>query len=250
MGVYWKTETFNNEGHKMKNKRVLVLVPAYNEQDNIKNIVDNLIPFKSQGIDYIVVDDGSKDDTAGICRENGYNYISHPINLGLTGAFRTGIKYAYAKKYDYMMQIDADGQHDPKYINDIVAAHEQEGADIVIGSRFVTEKRPGTLRMIGSRLITACIRITTGKKIMDPTSGMRSYNKRAINAIYKQGFLRPEPDTLAYLMRSGFSVKEVQVNMRERLTGTSYLTFTKSIRYMADICSSIIIVQWFRKVSI
>ena len=158
--------------------KVLLVIPAYNEEKNIERVVDH-IKNDFPELDYVVVNDGSKDDTAAICRRRGYNFIDLPVNLGLAGGFQTGMKYAYQKGYDCAVQFDADGQHRPEYIAAMIRKIE-EGNDIVIASRFVEEKKPATARMIGSRLITTAIRLTSGAKIMDPTSGMRMYNKKLI----------------------------------------------------------------------
>ena len=128
--------------------RLLIVIPAYNEEENIERVVDGLIRNFPQ-YDYIVVNDGSKDKTAAVCRARGYRLIDLPVNLGLAGAFQTGLRYAAENDYDCAMQLDADGQHRPEYIEPMLEALEQ-GADIVIGSRFLTVKKPKTLRMLGS----------------------------------------------------------------------------------------------------
>jgi glycosyltransferase involved in cell wall biosynthesis len=105
------------------NMRILVIIPAYNEAANIKRVVDNLIRNYPQ-YDYVVVNDGSKDNTADICRDNNYNLLNLPVNLGLAGAFQTGIKYAYSKNYNAAVQLDGDGQHDPKYIKRMIESRQ------------------------------------------------------------------------------------------------------------------------------
>lgn len=144
--------------------KVLIIIPAYNEADNIVNVVENL-KNNYNIFDYVVINDGSKDDTARICREKNYNFVDLPINLGLAGAFQTGMKYAMYYDYDYAIQYDGDGQHNPIYIGGMVKCAEEEDLDIVIGSRFVHERKPVSLRMLGSLLIEACVLITTGKKL-------------------------------------------------------------------------------------
>lgn len=197
-------------------------------------------------VDYVIVNDGSKDGTASICTKRGYNMVSHPVNSGLTVAFQTGMKYAQRHGYQFAIQFDADGQHRPEYIHKLLSCAQQEHADIVIGSRFVTNKKEHSARMMGSRLITAIIRFTTGITIQDPTSGMRLYNTSMIHRFAKDATLNPEPETLALLIRKGAVVREVQVSMREREAGESYLNFSKSIAYMARACTSILFAQWFR----
>ena len=158
--------------------KLLIVIPAYNEEGSIERVVDDLIQNYPQ-YDYVVVNDGSRDRTAAICRSRGYRLIDLPVNLGLAGAFQTGLRYAAEHGYDCAMQLDADGQHLPRYIAPMLEKLEA-GADIVIGSRFVTVLKPRTLRMVGSYLISWAIRLTTGQPICDPTSGMRMFNRRLL----------------------------------------------------------------------
>ena len=224
---------------------LLIIIPAYNEQDNIKRVVDDLIENYPQ-YDYIVVNDGSKDHTRRICKENNYNLIDLPINLGLAGGFQAGMKYAYRAGYKYAIQFDADGQHRPEFIAPLLEKIN-EGYDIVIGSRFVTEKKPFSMRMLGSRLISTAIKLTTGKKIKDPTSGMRLFSRKIIKECAMSINYGPEPDTISYLAKNGATVTEVQAKMDERIIGESYLTAFKSISYMIRMLTSILIIQNFRK---
>lgn len=227
-------------------KSVIAIIPAYNEEENIVSTVEDL-RRNAPGVDYVVINDGSKDRTAAICRERGYNLVSLPVNTGLAGAFQTGMKYAERHGYDYAIQFDADGQHSAAYIEAMVREAEETGANIVIGSRFAAEKKPVSARMAGSALITAMIALTTRKKIQDPTSGMRLFDAKMIPLFAQELDYSPEPDTISLLMRNGFLVREVQVEMRERTAGESYLNFTKSVSYMLRTCISILLVQWFRK---
>lgn len=226
--------------------RLLIVIPAYNEAANIKRVVDNLIENFSQ-YDYIIVNDGSKDDTAKICRENDYNLLDLANNLGLTGAVQAGMRYAYQNNYDAVLQFDGDGQHRPEFIKDLLDVMQEKNVDIVIGSRFVTERKPKTLRMLGNNLIAGLIRLTTGKYIKDTTSGMRLYGRRVIEEFSRNINYAPEPDTISYLIKSGMTVDEVQVTMDERIAGESYLNFAKSIKYMILQCFSIVFIQAFRR---
>lgn len=227
-------------------KRLLIIIPAYNEAENIERVVDNLKNNYSQ-YDYVVINDGSKDTTAQICREKGYNLVDLPINLGLAGAFQAGMKYAHRYGYDYAIQFDGDGQHNPEYIAEMMEKAEKDNLDVVIGSRFVNEKRPHSMRMLGNMILDACIFLTTGKRISDPTSGMRMFNKKTIEKLAMQMNYGPEPDTIAFLLRCKAKVGECQVYMSDRIAGESYLNLTNSIKYMFHMCTSILIVQWFRK---
>ncbi len=225
--------------------KTLLIIPAYNEAENIENVITKLAENFPQ-YDYVIVNDGSKDETEAICKRNGFNYVSHAVNLGLAGAFRTGMKYALEYDYDAAIQFDGDGQHNPEYIADMLKEVEN-GNDIVIGSRFVTKKKPFSMRMLGNDLIGLAVRLTTGKKIKDTTSGMRLYNRRMIRVLAHSTDFAPEPDTVAFFVRKGARVKEIQVEMNERTAGQSYLTFTKSVSYMARMLTSILLLQWFRK---
>lgn len=230
----------------MDNKpRVLAIIPAYNEEECIVETVRELLAV-SPGTDYVVVNDGSRDSTAALCREHGFNMIDLPVNSGLTIGFQTGMKYALRHGYDYAVQFDADGQHRPDYIESLLQKAVDADADIVIGSRFVTEKKSHSARMIGSRLITSIIKLTTGKTIADPTSGMRMFNRRMIREFATDDSLNPEPESVSLLIRRGARVEEVQVEMRERQAGESYLNVSRSIAYMVRACTSILFVQWFR----
>ncbi len=226
--------------------KVLIIIPAYNEADNIERVVNKIISEYSQ-YDYVVINDGSKDNTADICRRNGYNLVDLPINQGLAGAFQTGMKYAYRYNYDYAIQYDGDGQHNPEYIADMLKMAESKNLDIVIGSRFVTEKKPKTLRMIGNQLIELCIILASHKKIKDTTSGMRMFNKKMIKRLANYMNYGPEPDTVSYLIKCGAKVGECQVRMNERIAGESYLNTIASIKYMYRMCTSILLVQLFRR---
>lgn len=223
--------------------KLLVIIPAYNEEENIERVIEELHQYD---YDYVVVNDGSADNTAAICREKGYNLLDLPVNLGLTGAVQAGMKYAWRNGYDCALQLDGDGQHDPRYIEVMLQQMQETGANIIIGSRFVSEKKPGSLRMMGSNLIQFAIRLTTGQTIQDPTSGLRLYNRKMLGEFARNFNLTPEPDTMCYLLRCGAHIREVQVEMRERIAGESYLNFSRSIQYMLRMGLSILLVQWFR----
>lgn len=224
----------------------ILIIPAYNEGKSIERVVRNVQENFPQ-YDYIVVNDGSTDNTAKVCMRNGFNFLDLPENVGLSGAFQAGMKYAYYNGYDCAVQYDGDGQHDARYIADMVDFMEQGDYDIVIGSRFVEKKKPKTLRMLGSNLISAAIKLTTRCTVKDPTSGMRLYNRRMMKRHARMYEFGPEPDTLAFLARSGAKIGEVQVEMLERTAGESYLNLARSMRYMTRMCMSIFFIQWFRK---
>lgn len=236
---------YSEKGITVEKKEVLIIIPAYNEEENIVRVVKQLEQEYSR-YDYIVVNDGSKDKTADICIKEGFNLLDLPVNLGLSGAFQAGMKYAYKKGYKYAIQFDGDGQHLPQYIESLLE-EMQKGNEIVIGSRFVSEKKPKTLRMFGSNMISMAIRLSTGKKINDPTSGMRMYNHSMIERFAKNMDYGPEPDTIAHFIRNGIKVSETQVKMEERIAGESYLNTGKAMMYMIRMLCSILIIQNFRK---
>jgi glycosyltransferase involved in cell wall biosynthesis len=225
--------------------RLLMIIPAYNEEDNIVRVVNNIIEQYPE-YDYVVINDGSTDHTSRRCHKQGFEIIDLPANLGLAGAFQTGLKYAYRKGYDCALQFDADGQHKPEYIKQMLDKME-EGYDIVIGSRYYKKAKEQTVRMLGSRILTKAILWTTGKKILDPTSGMRMFNRAMIKEFAINVNYGPEPDTISYLAKQGAKIAEVQVKMDERVSGTSYLTVTKSAMYMFRMLVSIFFIQNFRK---
>lgn len=225
--------------------RTLLIIPAYNEEGSLASTIESLKASSFDG-DYLVINDGSKDRTAEICRENEYPFLDLPVNLGLAGAFQAGMKYAYRHHYDCAIQFDADGQHLPEYIPLLEKAVQEN--DIAIGSRFVTKKKPSSVRMLGSNLIEVAIKLTTGETIKDPTSGMRAFNGRMIEQMAKGLNFGPEPDTVSYLIkRADAKVVEVPVEMAERTAGESYLNLGNSAKYMLRMTVSILFMQVIRK---
>lgn len=224
-------------------KKLLIIIPAYNEEANIEKVVTSIIKEQDQ-YDYVVVNDGSEDRTEEICRRNGYELLNLPVNLGLSGAFRTGLKYAYQKGYQYAVQFDADGQHRIEFIPDMLEEIEK-GYDIVIGSRFVHGKKGMSLRMVGSRMVTAAIKMTTGVIIKDPTSGMRMFSREIIGEFVHNLNYDPEPDTISHLVKKGVRVAEIPVIMDERQMGVSCFNMVGSVKYMIRILTSILLLQKF-----
>lgn len=229
----------------MSKMKTLAIIPAYNEALNIEKTVQDIME-NAPDIDYVIVNDGSKDNTLEVLKKNHFNYIDGFCNLGLFGAVQTGFKLALDEGYDVAVQFDGDGQHSAKYINDLVQEIER-GNDIVIGSRFVSEDKPITARMLGSRLISWAIKVMTGKTIKDPTSGFRAYNRACIKDYATDMNNPPEPDTLVYMLKKKRKIEEVQVQMSEREFGESYLNLTNTIKYMSRMLISIFLIQPFRK---
>ena len=220
--------------------KTLVIIPAYNEAENSEALIHNLSKY---GYDYLIINDCSKDNTEEVLKKNDFNHLSLPINLGIAGVTRVGIKYAYDNDYDCVMCIDGDGQHPPKYIKTLIDVIES-GNDYVVGSRFVSEKKPWTLRMLGSRMICFCIKIKTGRTVSDPTSGMRALGKKVIEDFASSMNFYAEPDALCYLINKGYQVKEVQVEMKEREGGVSYFHNPfKTVYFMIGTLLSILFIR-------
>ncbi len=225
--------------------KTLLIIPAYNEEESLEKTIRS-IRAVNQKVDFLIINDGSTDGTAQVCRENQYPFLDLSTNLGLAGAFQAGMKYAYRHDYDCAIQFDADGQHLPEYIVSLEEAIREN--DIVIGSRFINKKKPLSLRMLGSSLISWAIKITTGKLIKDPTSGMRAFNKKMIRRLATGLNFGPEPDTVSYLIkRAKAKVVEIPVCMAERTAGESYLNPWSSVKYMLRMSISILFMQLVRK---
>ena len=232
--------------------KVLIIIPAYNEQSSVVNVVKSLSTVKSKdfALDYIVINDGSKDSTKEVCEVNKLNYLDLPINLGIGGAVQTGYKYAYLNDYDIAIQFDGDNQHDASFIPDLVK-EIQSGFDIVIGSRYIkkiSEFQSTALRRIGIKFLSFLIKLCTKKRIYDPTSGFRAVNRKIITLFENDYPLDyPEPDTIVTMIKSGFKVSEIPVKMRERITGKSSLSSPfKAMFYMIKVSLAILVasISW------
>lgn len=227
-------------------KSVLIIIPAYNEEKSILNVVSNIKKVKTNNylIDYIIINDGSSDNTKKVCLDNKLNFIDLPSNLGIGGAVQTGYKYAYYKNYDIAIQIDGDNQHNPSYITNL-CDEINNGYDLVIGSRFVetlSEFKSSFLRRVGINFLSNLIKICTGVKIYDVTSGFRACNKDIIEYFANNYPIDyPEPDSLVQVLKQNKKVKEIPVEMNERKTGKSSIRGLKSIYYMIKVSFAIII---------
>ena len=229
-------------------KRILIIIPAYNEEKSILKTyqeIENYNQKKNTKYDCIVINDGSTDRTEKILKDNKIPHICLPTNLGIGGAVQTGYRYAMYNDYDIAIQYDGDGQHDVAYIKKIIEPIKNDRADFVIGSRFVgdiSEFKTTKSRRIGISIISFIIKIVSGKKLFDITSGFRAANKKIINIFaenYPQEY--PEPITNAKLLKSKFRVEEVAVNMRERSEGQSSIHTWKNAYYMINVCLAILI---------
>jgi len=224
--------------------KILMIIPAYNEQDNIKETVKK-IQEHSTKLDYVVINDGSTDNTQKILEENNIKHIKLINNLGIGGAVQTGYKYAYRNNYDIAIQFDGDGQHDANYIKNIVEPIVKGDANMVIGSRYVeelSEFKSTKLRQLGITILSFILKLTTGKKIYDMTSGFRAVDKDIIE-IFAKDYPNdyPEPETNVEVVQKGFKVKEIPVKMHERLHGKSSITPLKSIYYMIKVSYAMIV---------
>lgn len=229
-------------------RQILLVIPAYNEAGNIIGVVDNIVQNYQQ-YDYVVVNDGSVDETLGLCSEKGYNCINYCANLGIAGAFYGGMRYAYAHGYDYVLQFDGDGQHNAEYIQPMLEMAAQKQCDVVIGSRFLLTNKPWSLRLVGNRVIAICFFLATGEKITDPTSGMRLYNRRMIRYFAEHVEMMPEPDAIAGAML-GMNVKiaECHVTMNQRIHGVSSMTVSAGILYVLRVCLALLLTTWLKRV--
>lgn len=223
--------------------KVLVIIPAYNEAENIVTTVTALTktcPY----VDYIIINDCSRDNTVQICREHGFNYLSLPINLGIGGGMQTGYRYARDMGYDIAIQFDGDGQHNAEYISDLIAPIESGEADLVIGSRFINKEgfQTSFMRRMGIGLLGGVLKLCGGVKITDATSGFRAASKNVIEFFsenYAQDY--PEPEAIIAARVSGFAVQEVPVVMNERTAGVSSISSLKSVYYMVKVTLAILI---------
>lgn len=224
-------------------KKVLIIIPAYNEEENIGRVVRQMIDRAPQ-YDYLVVNDGSSDSTIDICRRKNFSYLDLPINMGIGGAVQAGYVYAEKKGYDIAVQMDGDGQHDIAYLDRLLDPILKNEADIAIGSRFIEKEgfQSTAGRRMGINILSGLIWITTGKKIMDVTSGYRAVNRRFIT-IYSKDYPAdyPEPEAIVAAIMHRGRIKEVPVKMHAREGGTSSITLKKSVYYMIKVSLAILI---------
>ncbi len=223
--------------------KTLIIIPAYNEEKCIKKVVDNVMEVNNN-VDVLVVNDGSKDDTLIEAKKTKAKVLNLPFNLGIGGAVQAGYLYAYKNNYDVAIQLDGDGQHNPKYIEEMVNIIKENKAEMVIGSRFIEETgyNQTFARMFGIRIIRVIMKIFTGKKIFDPTSGYRAVNKRIIKKFSENyPYDYPEPDTNMRLLKEKVQIMEIPVEMHNRETGKSSITPLKSIYYMIKVTLAMLI---------
>lgn len=233
--------------------KVLLVIPAYNEEKNILNVYKSIKKYNDKAkekdsirIDYVIINDGSSDSTLQICKENNLNVINLITNLGIGGAVQTGYRYAFQNDYDIAIQFDGDGQHDINYVNSICTPIIKDQIDLCIGSRYIdnnSSKFKSTfMRRFGKNIISFFIKAFCGKRITDPTSGFRAANRNIIK-FFSENYPTdyPEPESIVNVIKEGFNVNEVPVSMNERTGGKSSINFFKSVHYMIKVSISIII---------
>lgn len=224
--------------------RVLIIIPAYNEEKSIARVIDK-IQKTSPGVDIVVIDDGSTDVTVQIARQAGAVVLSHPINLGAGAATQTGYKYALEHSYQFVVQLDADGQHPPRYINDLLNILRNEPIDIVIGSRFLGEKeyKISGIRKLGMKILAFITSFIVGQKITDSSSGFRAFKREVAdffaNINYPSDYQDADVIILAHF--AGFRIKEVPVTMYESMSGKSMFDRGRLIYYGFKMLLSIMV---------
>jgi len=232
----------------------IMIIPAYNEEDSILKTYNQIVNYNKKhktNYDVIVINDGSTDKTEKILIENEINHIKLINNLGIGGAVQTGYKYAYDNNYDIAVQFDGDGQHNIKYVANIIKPIEEGQVNMVIGSRFIENIetfRSSTARRAGIKLISFFIKLVTGKKIYDTTSGMRAVDKKLISEFANSYPVEyPEPVSTTLMLKKGYIISEVSVEMNERECGVSSIRTWKNIYYMINVILSILVVGVGRK---
>lgn len=222
--------------------KTLIIIPAYNEESNIRNVIEN-IRNTCPKYDHLVVNDASKDEMLQVLINEEYNYIDLPVNLGIGGAVQSGYMYAWEKGYEIAVQMDGDGQHDPKYLEGAIKIIEDDQADIVIGSRFIDKQgfQTSVMRRTGIKFLSALINLVCGVKVKDATSGYRIVNRKYIS-VYSKNYAQdyPEPEAIITAKMNGAKIKEIPVVMKERLEGESSISALDGVIYMIKVSLSII----------
>ena len=224
-------------------KKILVIIPCYNEEDNIVNTVENLRATGPE-VDFLVVNDCSTDSSAALLKSRHYPFLDLPVNLGIGGGVQCGYRYAVEHGYDVTVQMDGDGQHDPAYLQAVVAPVMAGHLDMCIGSRFITKEgfQTSFMRRVGIRFLSSLLHVLTGCKVLDVTSGYRACGK-ALTARFAQRYAQdyPEPEAILRAVCEGYKVGEVPVVMAERQGGKSSINALKSVYYMVKVSLSLVI---------
>jgi glycosyltransferase involved in cell wall biosynthesis len=223
-------------------RRVLCIIPALNEADRIAQVIAD-VRRDAPGVDVLVVDDGSTDRTADVAREAGARVCSLPLNLGYGAALQSGYQYALRRGFDTAVQMDADGQHEPQDVQRLLSGLAEHEADVIIGSRFLGEGRykVSPVRALAIGLMRFLVRLLTGQRITDPTSGFQALSLRAIRLYASDEYPvdYPDADVLIMAHRAGLRVAEVPVSMYERAAGRSMHDGLKPVWYMFKVLLSV-----------
>lgn len=226
----------------LSHQKVLIIIPAYNEAENIVKTIDELLSLQLP-LSILVVNDGSKDQTAQEAKKTGVMVISLPFNLGIGGAVQTGFKYAHQHQFDIAVQVDGDCQHDAHFLEKLLEPVIKNEVDMAIGSRFIPPYvgyRSSFVRRIGINFFAGLISWLTDCKVTDPTSGFRAFNRKMIKIFadyYPSDF--PEPEAIVVARRHQARIKEVPVEMRKRIAGNSSIRYLKTLYYMIKVTFAI-----------
>ncbi len=230
----------------MKN---LIIIPAYNESGSIEKTIAD-IRENAPGFDYVIINDCSTDNTLEICKKNHFSYLNLPVNLGIGGAVQTGYRYAYNNGYDTATQFDGDGQHDATYLGSMLEKLQADECDMVIGSRFIEKEgfQSNAVRRVGIKWLSGLIKLFSGgKRITDPTSGMRMVSRNLMK-LYAEDYPidYPEPESTMHALSKKFKVCEVPVKMKERMEGKSSISLKGGAYYMLKVSIAIIFASFKR----
>jgi glycosyltransferase involved in cell wall biosynthesis len=231
--------------------RRIAIVPAFNEEGAVGRVIDGILAY-DQGLEIVVVDDGSSDRTADVARARGAHVLRLPFNLGIGGAVQTGFRYAFENGFDLAVRLDGDGQHDPQQLDAVVAPVLCGDVDIAVGSRYLSESegyQSSAPRRIGIRILASTVSLLTRQRITDPTSGFQALNRKAITlfaADYPHDY--PEVEALVLVVRHRLRLCEVPVAMRPRTTGQSSIRAASSVYYMVKVLLALFVGSFRRNV--
>ncbi len=228
---------------KLSKPKTLIIIPAFNEEANIKGVIEAVRAHQSDA-HIVVVNDGSGDHTLEIAEAQGVTVLSHPFNMGIGATMQTGFKYALRGGFDIAVQVDGDGQHPAEEVGDLIKTLQDNKADLVVGSRFMsrTGYRPSMARGAGMAIFSSLVSFIIGEKVTDTTSGFRASGKRCIEFFsghYPDDY--PEVEALVLLHKKGFRIKETPVKMAQRQGGRSSITPIRSVYYMVKVLLAILV---------
>jgi hypothetical protein len=234
---------------RLRALRRVAIVPAFNEEQSVARVIDELRAFDAE-LEILVVDDGSVDRTTEVARNRGAHVVRLPFNLGIGGAVQTGFRYAWEHGFDVAVRVDGDGQHDPRELGAVLQPVLAGDCDIAVGSRFIgaAKYRSSRSRRIGIRLLAWCVSGLTRQRITDPTSGFQAANRLGIRlfaADYPHDY--PEAEATVMVFKHRLRLQEVPVAMRARESGRSSITTVRSVYYMVKVLLAIFVALFRRK---